>query len=89
MLPAQIKSIISHVSIIMKRIRIYCSIFVGQYAVNLFYDKQKNTWMLGNMKFISRVEQDISFALLTGEISWSTLKINFISPFIKVVLLYQ
>ena len=26
------------------------------------YNKQNNTWMLGNMKSISRVEQDISLA---------------------------
>ena len=30
-------------------------------AIGLFLcNKQNNTWMLGNMKFISRVEQDIS-----------------------------
>ena len=39
--------------------------------------------MLESMKFISPVEQGTvsnSFALLTREISWSTLEINFILP---------
>ena len=42
------------------------------------YNKQKNTWMLGNTKFISPVENDIS--ALTREISYSTLEINFVFP---------
>ena len=42
--------------------------------------------MLGNMKFISRVEQDVLLVrLLTREISWSTLEINFIFPHIHVL----
>ena len=47
----------------------------------------KNTWMLGNMTFISRVEQDISLVrfALTREISWSTREINFIFPNIYVL----
>ncbi len=38
--------------------------------------------MLGNMKFISRAEQDITLVRfsLTHEISCSTLEINFIFP---------
>ena len=28
---------------------------------DFLHNKQKNTWILGNMKFISCVEQDISF----------------------------
>ena len=46
------------------------------------YNKQKNTWVLGNTRFISRVEHDIShsFAALTPEISCSTLEINLVFP---------
>ena len=29
-----------------------------------FYNKQKNTWMLGNSRFISRVEHDIMLLML-------------------------
>ena len=49
--------IISHVSIIMKQLEFTAHIFVGQEDN---YNKQNNTWMFGNAKFISRVEQDIS-----------------------------
>ena len=42
------------------------------------YNKQKNTWEFGNTRFISRVDHHIphSFAVLTREISCSTLEIN-------------
>ncbi len=36
--------------------------------------------MFGNMKFISRVEKNISFVWLTREISLSTLEINNLFP---------
>ena len=45
-------------------IRVYCSYICGARGLfSLFfynYNKQNNTWMFGNAKFISRVEQDIS-----------------------------
>ena len=46
------------------------------------YNKRKSTWVLGNTRFISRVEHDIShsFAALTREISCSTLEINLVFP---------
>jgi hypothetical protein len=46
------------------------------------YNKQKNTWVLGNTRFVSRVVHDISlaFAALTREISCSTLEINMVFP---------
>ena len=53
--------IILHVSSIMKRVGVYCSIFVGYNVASVLYNKQNNTRMFGNMKIISRVEQDISF----------------------------
>ena len=59
--------------IIMKRIRVHCSMFVGQ---TFSYNKQNNTWMFGNMKsFLVLNRTSHSFALLTREISWSTLEI--------------
>ena len=42
--------IISHVKIIAFQISLFCTI----------YNKQKNTWVRGNNRFISRVEHDIS-----------------------------
>jgi hypothetical protein len=56
------------------------------------YNKQKNTWVLGNTRFISRVEHDIShsFAALTREISCSTLEINLVFPRTHVLFsIYQ
>ena len=50
------------------------------------YNKQNNTWMLGNMKLflvLNRISH--SFALFNREISWSTLEINFILPHIHVL----
>ena len=48
----------------------------------VYNNKQKNTWVLGNTRFISRVEHDIShsFTVLTREISCSTLEINLVFP---------
>ena len=52
------------------------------YQTCSLYNKQKNTWVLGNTRFISRVEHDIShsFTALTREISGSTLEINLAFP---------
>ena len=36
------------------------TLFLGGNSSIFIYNKQNNTWMFGNMKFISRVEQDIS-----------------------------
>ena len=48
----------------------------------VYNNKQKNTWVLGNARFISRVEHDIShsFTALTREISCTTLEINLVFP---------
>ena len=72
-------------SIIMKRIRVYRSIFVGQKDY-ILYNKQNNTWMIENTKLflvLNRISH--SFTLLTREISWSTLEINFIFSHIHVL----
>ena len=47
--------IILHVKIIAFQLSLFCKNFAFQ---KLY--KQKNTWMLGNTRFISRVEHDIS-----------------------------
>ena len=73
-------------TIIMKRIRVYCSDFCGAIGLFFLYNKQNNTWMFGNMKLflvLNRISH--SFALFTREISWSTLEINFIFPHIRVL----
>ena len=36
------------------------------------YNKQNNTWMLGNLKFISRVEQDISLVRFDSLVRYNT-----------------
>ncbi len=67
--------VISHVMIIADSALCFNAILgviFGQWGYFL-YNKQNNTWILGNMKKISH-----SFASPTHEISWSTLKINFI-----------
>jgi hypothetical protein len=51
--------IISHVKIIAFQLSLFCK------KLSLFkdcplYNKQKNIWVLGNTRFISRVEHDIS-----------------------------
>ena len=53
------------------------------------YNKQKNTWVRGNTRFISRVEHDIphAFAALTHEISGSTLGINLVFPRTHVAII--
>ena len=58
------------------------------YQTCSLYNKQKNTWMLGNTRFISRVEHDIShsFTALTREISCSTLEINLAFPHSCIIL---
>ena len=76
--------IISHVKIIAFQTitnHSFWTFYIGGKPV-VYYDKQKNTWVLGNTRFISRVEHDIShsFAALTREISCSTLEINLVFP---------
>ena len=48
----------------------FWTFYIGGKPCSL-YNKQKNTWVLGNTRFISSVEHDIShsFAALTREIS--------------------
>jgi hypothetical protein len=45
-----------HVKIIAFQLPLFCK----HYQNCPLYNKQKNTWMLGNTRFISRVEHDIS-----------------------------
>ena len=59
MFPALIKSIISHVPIMMKSVEFTALFLWGNRGIFL-YNKKNNAWMLGNMKSISRVKQDIS-----------------------------
>ena len=57
-------------------------------TIELFflYNKQNNTRMLGNIKLFLVLNRIFhSFALLTREISWSTLEINSIFPHIHVL----
>ena len=53
----------------------FWTFYIGGKRVVL-HNKQENTWMLGNTRFISRVEHDISHS----EISCSTLEINLVFP---------
>jgi hypothetical protein len=62
--------IISHVKIIAFQLSLFCK------KLSLFKDcplctKQKNIWMLGNTRFISRVEHDIS--LVRWSHSWDIM----------------
>ena len=41
-------------------------IYIGRKDYSL-YNEQKNTWVLGNTRFISRVENDISRVSATNE----------------------
>ena len=73
--------IISHVKIIAFQTitnRSFWTFYIGGKPV----EKQKNTRVLGNTRFISRVEHDVShsFVALTREISCSTLEINLVFP---------
>ena len=75
--------IISHVEIIAFQTIISHSFwifYIGGKDYSLF-SKQKNTWMLGNTRFISPIEHDIShsFSVLTCE-TCSTLEINLVFP---------
>ena len=70
--------IVSHVFIFMKRITIYCSIYFGNSTICL-YNKQNNTRMYAKMKlFLGLNRISHSFALLTREIYWWTLELNFL-----------
>ncbi len=66
--------IISHVTIIADS-ALCNAIFGGNFGgCNIFVYKQNNTWMSENMKFflvLTRISH--SFALLTREISWSSV----------------
>ena len=70
--------IISHVKVIVFQTIINQSFwifYIGRKNCSL-YNKQKNRWVLGNTRFISRVEHISHFSLpLTREISGSTLEI--------------
>jgi N-acetylneuraminic acid mutarotase len=51
--------IISHVKIIAFQLSLFCKNYRFSKDCPL-YNKQKNTWVVGNTRFISRVEHDIS-----------------------------
>jgi hypothetical protein len=69
------------ISFVVKRIGTDVLLFFTEFCL---YNKQKNTWVLGNTTFISRDEVlnmiSHSFAALTREISCSTLEINLVFP---------
>ena len=70
------------------------ALFLWDNSAIFLYNKQNNTRVLGNMKFISRVEQDISlvrFAHLWDILHGQHLEVNFIFPHIHVLfcLLYK
>jgi hypothetical protein len=72
------------ISFVVRRIGTDVLLFFTEFCL---YNKQKNTWVLGNTTFISRVEVlnmiSHSFAALTRdsrEISCSTLEINLVFP---------
>ena len=75
--------IISHVKIIVfQTIIIHCLwiFYIARKHCSL-YNKQNNTCVLGNTRFISRVKHDISLVrCATREISHSTLEINLVFP---------
>jgi hypothetical protein len=65
------------ISFVVKRIATDVLLFFTEFCL---YNKQKNIWVLGNTRFISRVELiSHSFAALTREIC-STLEINLVFP---------
>jgi hypothetical protein len=76
--------IISHVKIIafqLKRIAMDVLLLFTEFCL---YNKQKNTWVLGSLGNTSLILVlnmiSHSFAALTREISYSTLKINLVFP---------
>ena len=59
----------------------FTALFLWDNRTIFLYNKQNNTWMFGNMKLFLVLNMIYHlFALLTCEISWSTLEINFIFP---------
>ena len=81
--------IISHVKIIaFQTIIIHCLwiFYIARKDCNL-YNKQNNTCVLGNTRFISRAKHDISLAALTREIPRSTLEINLV--FLRTHVLFS
>ena len=56
--------IIGHVTIIAESLTKFCGLmlFLQRKRAIFLYNKQNNILMLGNRKFISRVDKDISFA---------------------------
>ena len=51
---------------------IYIYIYMYTDLYTGLYNKQNNTWMLGNLKFISRVEQDISLVRFDSLVRYNT-----------------
>ena len=72
--------IISHVKIIAFQTIIASGYYIIGRKDCRLYNRQKNTWVLGNTTFISHIEHNIShlFTVLTREISCSTLEINLV-----------
>jgi hypothetical protein len=67
------------ISFVVKRIATDVLLFFTEFCL---YNKQKNTWVLGNTRFISRIEHDISLVRCAHlrEVSCSTLEINLVFP---------
>ena len=76
----------SHMCRLLRDALEFTALFLWGNRTIVLYNKQNNTWMLENMKLflvLNRISH--SFALLTREISWSTLEINFIFLHIRVL----
>ena len=84
--------IISHVKIIAFQTitnHSFWTFYIGEKPVVYIIINRKIHWVLGNTRFISRVEHDISpsFAALTREISCSTLEKNLVFPRTHVAII--
>ena len=59
----------------------FTALFLMDNRAIILHNKENDTWMFRTMKlFLVFNRMSRSFALLTREISWSTLKINLIFP---------
>ena len=64
----------------------FTALFLMDNRAIILHNKENDTWMFRTMKlFLVFNRMSRSFALLTREISWSTLKINLIFPHIHVL----
>jgi hypothetical protein len=79
--------IISHVKIIAFQLSLFCKNYRFSKTV-LYIKKQNNTWVLGNTRFISRVEHDISLVRCahSGDIMFNTRNKSGISAHPCIIL---